>query len=331
MWPYFVGGSRHFYFKRPIGSSHYVLYRAYSWEDDNHDEVVLDPNTWSADFVENYRISHVWISNDGTYLAYAVSAFASPSTPIHPESELYQVKVRNLLTARDEPISLECYPESGIAWTSSNEGFFYVSWTNDPFVKETLARNKSPRSSPSKTSRREDSDSTIAGFYTVFYRRLQSPHHRNADVIVYATPENPSHFHSCTISSDQRYLIIGTTESRHDHVNTISYIDVSAFNGRDRSSLGDTKSIVSEFRGEYVYVTNVDRVFWFRTNENAPRYKIVKLQSEVDPDESVSDEMSEERCDFDHEEEGEYGLYSYQPKKGRRWSDFFSYFKSTKL
>jgi Prolyl oligopeptidase, N-terminal beta-propeller domain len=63
-----------------------------------------------------------------------------------------------------------------------------------------------------------------------------------------------------------------------DPVNRLFYIDMSAFDGTNCSTLGPLVKLVDTFENKYSYVTNEGRTFWFRSNLNAPRYKVIKLQ-----------------------------------------------------
>jgi Prolyl oligopeptidase, N-terminal beta-propeller domain len=61
-------------------------------------------------------------------------------------------------------------------------------------------------------------------------------------------------------------------------VNRLFYIDMSAFDGTSCSTLGPLVKLVDTFENKYSYVTNEGRTFWFRSNLNAPRYKVIKMQ-----------------------------------------------------
>lgn len=52
------------------------------------------------------------------------------------------------------------------------------------------------------------------------------------------------------------------------------YRDLGSFDGADVSTMGDTVKLVDNFDSLYEYVTNDGRAFWFRTNMDAPKYKV---------------------------------------------------------
>lgn len=52
------------------------------------------------------------------------------------------------------------------------------------------------------------------------------------------------------------------------------YRDLSSFDGSDVGTMGKVVKLVNNFDSLYQYVTNEGRTFWFRSNMDAPKYKV---------------------------------------------------------
>lgn len=52
------------------------------------------------------------------------------------------------------------------------------------------------------------------------------------------------------------------------------YRDLSSFDGSDVGTMGKVVKLVDNFDSLYQYVTNEGRTFWFRSNMDAPKYKV---------------------------------------------------------
>ncbi|CAM9485638.1 unnamed protein product [Discosporangium mesarthrocarpum] len=63
-----------------------------------------------------------------------------------------------------------------------------------------------------------------------------------------------------------------------DPVNRLFYLDLRGFDGGDVSTLGRVVKLVDNFDSQYQYITNEGRIFWFKSNLDAPRCKVVKMQ-----------------------------------------------------
>ena len=54
---------------------------------------------------------------------------------------------------------------------------------------------------------------------------------------------------------------------------------MSGFDGNDVSgTMGEVVKLVDNFDSLYQYVTNEGRTFWFRSNMDAPKYKVISMQ-----------------------------------------------------
>ncbi len=93
------------------------------------------------------------------------------------------------------------------------------------------------------------------------------------DLLIYESPDNPTWMFGAEVSDDGRYVLIDITESC-EPVNKLYILDTQGKAIQDMGSLHFGK-IVDNFDAEYEYITNEGTLFFFKTNLNASRYRIV--------------------------------------------------------
>ncbi|CAN0338003.1 unnamed protein product, partial [Hapterophycus canaliculatus] len=91
--------------------------------------------------------------------------------------------------------------------------------------------------------------------------------------LVYQSPLDEKWLASTVMSDDWKTLIISIGDSC-DPVNRLFYRDLSSFDGSDVGTMGKVVKLVDNFNSLYQYVTNEGRTFWFRSNMDAPKYKV---------------------------------------------------------
>ena len=93
----------------------------------------------------------------------------------------------------------------------------------------------------------------------------------NESKLVYKTPEHPKWMHSGEVSDDGKWLLVTTNESC-DPVNSVYLQNIES---------GELKKIVDNFESEYGYLTNIGNVFYFKTNLDATRNRIISIDIET--------------------------------------------------
>jgi prolyl oligopeptidase len=206
---------------------------------DTAPKVLVDPNTLSADGTVALTASDV--SDDGRYFGYGTAVAGSDWNEFH---------VRSFATGRDLPDHLQWIKFSGLSWTHDNAGFFYSRYPQ-PTGNALQAVVKNQK---------------------LYFHRLGTP--QSADPLVYERPDHPDWGISGGVTEDGRYLIIGVslgTDSR----NRLYYLDLrSARHPRVR---GTVVRLLDAFDATYDFVGNLGPVFYFRTNLDAPRSRLIAI------------------------------------------------------
>jgi prolyl oligopeptidase len=203
--------------------------------------VLIDPNTLSRD--GTVALSTWDVSHDGRYFGYGTAAAGSDWNEFH---------VRSFATGRDLPDHLKWIKFSGLSWTHDNRGFFYSRYPE-----------------PSGDALR-----AVVKNQKLYYHRLGTS--QSADRLVYERPDHPDWGLGGGVTEDGRYLIIGVslgTDSR----NRVYYMDLrSAAHPRVH---GAVVRLLDDFDATYDFVGNLGPVFYFRTNVDAPRAKLIAIDT----------------------------------------------------
>jgi prolyl oligopeptidase len=168
----FKRGQSYFYFKNDGLQNQSVLYTLQSLDDQG--QVLLDPNTWSAD--GTVALSGLSISDDGQWMAYGLSTAGS---------DWVEYRVKNIATGEDTDDHLQWLKFSGASWTKDNQGFFYSRYDE-----------------PNETTKLED----VNYYQKLYYHRLGTP--QAEDKLIYHRPDQKEWGFSGGVTEDGKYLII---------------------------------------------------------------------------------------------------------------------------
>ncbi len=241
--PPFKEGGRYFYFKNDGLQNQSVLYTLKSL--DGEPRVLLDPNKLSAD--GTVALSGYAVSEDGKYLAYGLSTSGS---------DWQEWKVREIETGNDLSDSIKWVKFSGASWTIDGKGFFYSRYDE-----------------PNEKTKLED-----ANYYQkLFYHRLGAP--QSEDILVYERKDQKEWGFNGQVTEDGRYLIVSVWQGT-DPKNLVFYKDLrnGTASGSERA---DNKVIelINEFEAAYNFIGNDGSVFWFRTDKDAPRGRVIAIDT----------------------------------------------------
>ena len=204
-------------------------------------QVLIDPNTLSTD--GTVALSTWDVSHDGRYFGYGTAAAGS---------DWNEFRVRSFATGRDLPDHLRWIKFSGLSWTQDNAGFFYSRYPEP--VGNTLR--------------------AVVKNQKLYYHRLGTA--QAADRLVYARPDHPDWGIGGSTTEDGRYLIIGVslgTDSR----NRVHYMDLGS--ARRPRVHGRVVRLLDDFDATYDFVGNLGPVFYFRTNLDAPRARLIAIDT----------------------------------------------------
>jgi prolyl oligopeptidase len=227
----FKKGGRYFMFKNDGVQNQDVLYMMNDPQDDP--EVLLDPNLFSAD--GTVALADISVSKDGKYLAYSISSGGSDWNEIH---------VMNIETKKTLSDRIQWVKFSGISW--KGDGFFYSAYSEPDEGDVLSGQNR---------------------FHKVFYHRLGTP--QADDKLIFDNPKKPLRNFYGYVTDDERFLIVGETESTSGNALYVSKAD-------DINNL-EFKKIAGGFNYDYQVIGNVGDELYIQTNEHAPKGKIIRV------------------------------------------------------
>ncbi|KAG9149046.1 hypothetical protein Leryth_010652 [Lithospermum erythrorhizon] len=246
----FREGDKYFFFHNTGLQPQKVLYVQHSFN--GEPEVLLDPNTLSED--GTVALSQCSVSEDAKYLAYSVSQSGS---------DWVKIKVMRIEDKAVEPDTISWVKFSGINWTHDGKGFFY-------------SRYPAPKDGENLDAGTETNANLHHEIYYHFLGTDQSE-----DILCWNDPENPTYTRGASVTEDGKYAIL-YTNANCDPVNKLYYCDLTALPGglegyKGKKDILPFVKLVDNFEASYDVVANDDTLFTFRTNKNAPRYKLVRV------------------------------------------------------
>lgn len=164
-------GDRYFFFRNDGLQNQAVLYWQHTLDGDPVE--LIDPNALSDD--GTVALTNIAPSNDGTLLAYALSASGS---------DWQELRVRDVASGQDLPDTVRWCKFTNIAWTKDGAGFFYSRFPTPGSVAPEDQNNYS----------------------RVYFHALGSE--QEADTLIYERPDDKELMLGAQVSTDGRYLVI---------------------------------------------------------------------------------------------------------------------------
>jgi len=176
-------------------------------------------------------------SEDGRLLAYGLSKAGSDWEEFH---------VREVDTGKDREDILHWVKFSGASWARDGSGFYY-------------SRYEEPQKGAALTAKNEN--------HKLCFHKLGTP--QSADVIVYQRPDHPEWNFFAHVTDDGRYLIIkaahGTDPKRRVFYKELTQQDAPII------------ELLPEADASYDFIENIGTVFYFRTDLQAQRFRIIAI------------------------------------------------------
>ncbi len=163
-------------------------------------------------------------------------------------SDWNKIHVRDVATGKDLPDVLEWIKWSGMAWTKDGKGFYYGRYDEPQPGHELEAANY---------------------FQKLYYHRIGSA--QSDDVLVYKRDDQKEWNFSGYVSEDGHYLII-TVGKGTDHKNQVFY--------KDLRQGGEVVELLTGFASEYSFIGNLGAKFYFKTDLDAPRRRVIVIDVE---------------------------------------------------
>jgi prolyl oligopeptidase len=241
-------GRRYFYSKNDGLQNQDVLYWTPSVGGKAEPRVLLDPNKLSAD--GTVALAGLSISKDARLVAYGLQSAGSDWT---------DWKVREVATGKDLSDHVLWTKFSDAAWTHDSKGFFY-------------SRYAEPKKGEAMTDTNLDQK--------LYYHRIGAP--QSEDVLVYERPDQPKWGFSPVVSEDGRYLIVSVWKGTGPK-NLLLYQDLTrnkpGQKGGKESGKEAMNTLIGEFDAAFNFVGNQGPVFWFYTDLDAPRGRLVAIDT----------------------------------------------------
>jgi prolyl oligopeptidase len=182
-------------------------------------------------------LSGVGISDDGNLMAYGLSTAGS---------DWQEWKVRDVRTGADLADQLKWVKFSGAAWTKDGKGFFYSRY-DEPDAASRLTK--------------------VNHYHKLYYHRLGTP--QSQDELTYERRDEKEWGFGGSVTDDGRYLIVGVTRGT-DPKNCVFYRDLSNPDSK-------VVELLPGFEADFTFIDNDGPVFWFRTDLDAPRGRILAI------------------------------------------------------
>ncbi|MBA3269628.1 MAG: S9 family peptidase [Acidobacteria bacterium] len=194
---------------------------------DGKPEVLLDPNTWSAD--GTVLLNAFAPSKDARLAVYGISRSGS---------DWQEYNVLDLATRKPLADKIEWVKVSGVAWRGN--GFYYSRYPQPAKGTELSSANEN---------------------HQVFYHRIGTP--QSQDELVYEDPKNAQRFHTLSTTEDERFAILDISDrGTGKQGNAVMVMDLSKpgskFAPLVPNITDDTYNVMENVRGELLVFTDND-------------------------------------------------------------------------
>ncbi|MEI9895147.1 MAG: prolyl oligopeptidase family serine peptidase [Chthoniobacter sp.] len=178
-------------------------------------------------------------SEDGKLLAYGLSRAGSDWEEWH---------VRDVATGEDRSDLVEWVKFSGAAWKKDGSGFFY-------------SRYDAPKAGEEKKGLNE--------FHKLYFHRVGTK--QTEDALIYERRDHADWGFDGNVTEDGHYLVIHVSQGT-DTRNRVFYQDLT-----DEKS--PVVELLNDFDASYGFVDNIGPVFYFKTDLDAPRGRVIAIDT----------------------------------------------------
>ncbi len=207
---------------------------------DAEPEVLLDPNTLSEDGTVSAGPAD--FTEDGKLMVYSVRRSGS---------DWREFFVRDVEAKRDLDDHIEWVKFSGASFTHDGKGFFYGRYP-EPREGETYEQ----------ANRNQQ----------LYYHRVGTA--QSEDQLIYERPDQPEWSFGAFVTDDGRYAIMSVGHGT-DERNRVYYKDLG-----DPSSPqldAEVVTLLDDFDASYGFIDNDGPVFYFDTNLDAPKNRVIAI------------------------------------------------------
>ena len=176
-------------------------------------------------------------TEDGKLWAYGVAIAGSDRT---------EWKVMNVETGEHLPDTLRPNRQGGVSWLNDNSGFFYNRFPDAVAGAELKGANKFPK---------------------LYFHKLGTP--QSEDGLVYERPDDGEMFVGGNVTEDGNWLLINVAKGT-ERMNMVYFKNLTMEKAGILPLVGDRTN-------SYSFVGNDGPVFYFRTDKDAERGKLVSV------------------------------------------------------
>ncbi|MGG6267761.1 prolyl oligopeptidase family serine peptidase [Leptolyngbya sp. AN03gr2] len=182
-------------------------------------------------------LSGLAISEDGNWMTYGLSTAGS---------DWQEWSVRKIETGEDNSDRIQWVKFSGASWTTDHQGFFYSRYPE-----------------PNESTQYAD----INHFHKLYYHRLGTD--QSEDILVFELPDQKEALLGGGVTEDGNYLVISVRFGSAPK-NLIYYKDLTAPDA-------PVVPLIDILEAEYSLIDNEGSLFWFETNLDAPRGRVIAI------------------------------------------------------
>ena len=176
-------------------------------------------------------------TDDGKLWAYGIAKSGSDRT---------EWKIMNTETGEHLPDTLRPNRQGGVSWLNDNSGFFYNRFPDAEEGAELKGASKFPK---------------------IYFHKLGTP--QSDDKLIYQRPEDGELFLGGFVTEDGKWLIVNVVKGTQ-RMNEVHFKDLS---NPDSSIV----PLVGDRANSWSFIGNDGPVFYFRTDKNAERGKLVSV------------------------------------------------------
>lgn len=180
-------------------------------------------------------------SEDGRRLAWSVSRGGS---------DWKEVFVRDVESGKDLDDHLKWVKFSNLSWLPDGSGFYYSRYPAPEEGEKLTGRNRN---------------------HELWFHRVGTP--QSEDRLVYKRPDHPNWGIGAGVTDDGDYLVLHIS----DGTSTNNRSFYQRLGGEGEAEIVE---LLAEADAAYGFIGNVGTRFYYRTNRNAPRYKVISIDIE---------------------------------------------------
>ncbi|ATB36907.1 prolyl endopeptidase [Cystobacter fuscus] len=177
------------------------------------------------------------ITDDGNLLAYGVATAGS---------DWKELRVRDVRTGKDLPDIIKWVKFSDASWTRDGKGFFYSRY-DEPKAGEALSGSNY--------------------YQKLYFHQLGTP--QSQDTLVYERKDQKEWGFGGHVTDDGRYLLINVSRGT-EQKNLVFYKDL-------KDPKAKVVELLRDWDADYDYIANDGTLFWFKTDLDAPRGRVVAI------------------------------------------------------